>query len=211
MEERRAVERLKGGDVGGLQPLARAHYARSVRAAYLILRDREAAEDIVQGAFARVPDKIKSFDETRPFGPWFSKMVVNDAVKAASKRERTVSFYGGDAEELISRMADPGTGPQELAEQAETQGRVWRALEKLPPGQRAVIVQRYYLGMTEVEMADSAASPPGTIKSRLNTARKNLSKLLRPQFVVEHPTEHEARFVPVGARADSTERRNERG
>lgn len=182
MEERRAVERLKGGDVGGLEPLVRAHYARCVRAAYLILRDREAAEDVVQGAFARMPEKIKSFDEARPFGPWFSKIVVNDAVKAASRRERTVSFYQGDAEELISRMADPGRGPQEAAEDSETQRRVWRALEQLPPAQRAVIVQRYYLGMTEAEMAGSAASPPGTIKSRLNTARKNLSKLLRPQL-----------------------------
>ena len=185
MEERRAVGRLKGGDVGGLEPLVRAHYARCVRAAYLILRDREAAEDIVQGAFARIPEKIQAFDETRSFGPWFSKIVVNDAVKAASKRERTVSFYRGDAEEFVSRMADPVPGPQELAEQAETQRRVWRALEQLPPGQRAVIVQRYYLGMTETEMAGSAASPPGTIKSRLNTARKNLSKLLRPQFRAE--------------------------
>ena len=182
MEERRAVERLKEGDVGGLEPLVRAHYGRCVRAAYLILRDREAAEDVVQGAFARIPEGIKTFDGARPFGPWFSKVVVNDAVKAASRRERTVSFYQGDAEELISRVADPARGPQEAAEDSETRRRVWRALEQLPPAQRAVIVQRYYLGMTEAEMAGSNASPPGTIKSRLNTARKNLSKLLRPQL-----------------------------
>lgn len=195
MEERRAVERLKGGDVGGLEPLVRSHYARSVRAAYLILRDRGAAEDVVQAAFARIPEKIGTFDGTRPFGPWFSKMVVNDAVKAASKRERTVSFYNGDAEELISRMADPARGPQEAAEDSETSRRVWRALEQLPPAQRAVIVQRYYLGMTETEMADSAASPPGTIKSRLSTARKNLSRLLRPQLRAGTPL-----AVPLDAR-----------
>jgi len=129
-----------------------------------------------------MPATIKGFDEARPFGPWFSKVVVNDAVKAASRRERTISFYEGDAEELISRMADPARGPQESAEESETRRRVWRALEQLPPAQRAVIVQRYYLDMTEAEMAGSAASPRGTIKSRLNTARKNLSKLLRPQL-----------------------------
>lgn len=208
MEERRAVGRLKGGDVGGLEPLVKEHYARCVRAAYLILRDRQAAEDIVQGAFARIPDKIKTFDETRSFGPWFSKIVVNDAVKAASKRERTVSFYQGDAEDLISRIADPARGPQEVAEDSETRSRVWRALEQLPPPQRAVIVQRYYLGMTEAEMAGSAASPPGTIKSRLNTARKNLSKLLRPQCGAETQAELRKRFAPAGAGAP--ERRKDR-
>ena len=205
MEERRAVERIKGGDVGGLEPLVRAHYGRCVRAAYLILRSREAAEDVVQGAFARVPEAIKSFDETRPFGPWFSKTVVNDAVKAASRRERTVSFYQGDAEELISRMADPSRGPQEAAEDSEMRRRVWGALEQLPPAQRAAIVQRYYLGMTEAEMAVVVSSPPGTIKSRLNAARKRLAGLLRPQLGVEIPE----RLMP--APADTTERRDDRG
>ena len=169
----------------GMEPLVRRHYARSVRAAYLILRDREAAEDVVQGAFARMPGTIEGFDEARPFGPWFSKVVVNDAVKAASRRERTITFYEGDAEELISRVADPARGPQESAEESETRRRVWQALEQLPPAQRAVSVQRYYLGMTEAEMAGSAVSPPGTIKSRLNAARKRLAGLLRPQFGAE--------------------------
>ena len=71
MEEWRAIARLKGGDIDGMEPLVRRHYARSVRAAYLILRDREAAEDVVQGAFARMPEGIKGFDEARSFGPWF--------------------------------------------------------------------------------------------------------------------------------------------
>ena len=206
MEERRAVERLKGGDVGGLEPLARAHYTRCVRAAYLVLRDREAAEDVVQNAFARVSEKIKTFDDARPFGPWFSKIVVNDAVKAASRRERMVPFYMGDGEELIARMADPGAGPQESAEQAETQRRVWRALEQLPPAQRAAIVQRYYLGMTEKEMAGHASSPPGTIKSRLNTARKSLAKILRPQSSAEP----QKRFASVRVAAGSEEGRTDR-
>ncbi len=207
MEERSAIERLKRGDVDGLEPLTRGHYARCVRAAYLVLRDRETAEDVVQGAFARLPERIRTFDETRPFGPWFSKMVVNDAVKAALKRERTASFYQGDAEELISRMADPARGPQEAAEDSEVRRRVWGALEQLPPVQRAVIVQRYYLGMSEAEMAGSAASPPGTIKSRLNTARRSLSKLLRPQFGVES----QERFASVGVQPGPTEKGDDRG
>jgi DNA-directed RNA polymerase specialized sigma24 family protein len=56
------------------------------------------------------------------------------------------------------------------------------ALKKLPPAQRAAVVQRYYLGMSEAEMAEGGPSPPGTIKSRLNAARKTLSKLLHPRF-----------------------------
>ncbi len=47
------------------------------------------------------------------------------------------------------------------------------------------MLQRYYLGMSEKEMAEDGASPPGTIKRRLHAAKKSLAKLLRPQFRVE--------------------------
>jgi RNA polymerase sigma-70 factor, ECF subfamily len=184
MDERNAVERLKRGDIGGLEALVKQHYTHAVRVADLILRDRALAEDIVQSAFVRSYERIGQFDAARPFGPWFMKIVVNDAVKTASRRERT-GFYRGDPEDLFIRLIDAGEGPHEQAEEAETRQRVWKALGQLPPPQRAVIVQRYYLGMSEAEMAESSAAPQGTIKSRLNTARKSLSKLMRPQFRAE--------------------------
>ncbi len=59
-----------------------------MRAAYLICRDRPLAEDVVQSAFAKAYEKIKTFGGGRPFGPWFTRMVVNDAIKAASHRKR---------------------------------------------------------------------------------------------------------------------------
>ncbi len=179
MDERRAIGRLKGGDPGGLEDLVEAHQVRAVRAAYLICRDRPLAEDIVQSAFVKAYEKIKGFDEHRPFGPWFTKMVVNDVIKAASRRERTTRYEGASPDSFLE---DPDTGPHEILEEAEERRRVWAALAKLPPAQRAAIVQRYYLGMSEAEMAGSEDSPPGTIKWRLHAARKRLSKLLRPQL-----------------------------
>ena len=85
------------------------------------------------------------------------KIVVNDAVKAGSRRERTIPFYRGDTEDLLARLTDPGKGSHEHAEEMETRQRVWKALGQLPPAQRAVIVQGYYLGMSEAVMAESGA------------------------------------------------------
>jgi RNA polymerase sigma-70 factor (ECF subfamily) len=181
VEERGAIERLKRGDIGGLEVLVRMHQTRALRAAYLIVRDRALAEDVVQEAFVRAYERIGRFDETRPFGPWFAKVVVNDAIKTASRRERAVRIEQDEGDDLLARVADPGAGPEGLAEEAEERRRVWAALEKLPPAQRAAIVQRYYLGLSEAEMAGREPSPPGTIKWRLHTARKRLSKLLSPK------------------------------
>ena len=99
MDERRAIGRLKGGDPGGLEALVKAHQVGAVRAAYLVCRDRSLAEDVVQGAFVKAYEKIGGFDERRSFGPWFNRIVVNDAIKAASRRERTTRYEG----------ASPGT------------------------------------------------------------------------------------------------------
>lgn len=199
MDERRAIGRLKRGDPGGLEDLVKAHQVRAVRAAYLICRDRPLAEDVVQSAFVKAYEKIGGFDGRRSFGPWFTKMVVNDAIKAASRRERTTRYEGASPDALLE---DPGMGPHELLEETEERHRVWRALEKLPPAQRAVVVQRYYLGMSEAEMAGTENSPPGTIKWRLHAAKRKLSELLHPQLR-EEP-------VPILPK-DATEGGSDRG
>ncbi len=183
MEEQEAIARLKRGDIGGLETLVRQYQVRAVRTAYLITRDRALAEDIVQAAFLRAYERIGQFDAGRPFGPWFLRSVVNDAVKAAARRKRLVPLeagYEGEETSLADLLADPNPSPADLAEAAETRQAVWAALGKLPPAQRAAIVQRYYLGLSEAEMAGELACPPGTVKWRLHAARKRLRTLLRP-------------------------------
>jgi RNA polymerase sigma-70 factor, ECF subfamily len=176
MEERGAVERLKRGEIGGLEFLVRRYYTRAVRTAYLIVRNRASAEDITQDAFVRAYEKIGQFEEGRPFGPWFMRIVINGAVEAVRRSGRAASQEVGGAEEALARLADPGTGSHERAAAGEVRRRVWRALEELPPAQRAAIVQRYYLGMSEAEMAERGEAPPGTTRGACTTrARDYLS------------------------------------
>lgn len=172
MEEQEAVERLKRGDIGGLEALVRAHQVRAVRTATLITQDRALAEDIVQTAFLRAYERIGQFDAGRPFGPWFTRSVVNDAIKAARRRGRQVPLEHG------LTLADPTPGPAAQAESADVRDAVQAALVQLPPGQWAAIVLRYYLDYSEADMADALNVPPGTIKWRLHQARKKLKTLL---------------------------------
>jgi RNA polymerase sigma-70 factor (ECF subfamily) len=183
MEEQEAIARLKRGDIGGLEALVRKYQVQAVRTAYLITRDRALAEDIVQAAFLRAYERIGQFDAGRPFGPWFLRSVVNDAVKAAIRRKRQVPLEvssEGEETSLADLLADPAPGPDDLVEAAEIRRIVWNALGKLPPAQRAAIVLRYYLDLSGAEMADELACPPGTVKWRLHAARKRLRMLLHP-------------------------------
>jgi RNA polymerase sigma-70 factor, ECF subfamily len=182
MEERIAIERLQRGDVGGLESLVRQYQVRAVRAAYLVTRDVLAAQDVVQAAFLKAYERIGQFDARRPFGPWFLTMVVHDASKAAAQRDRLVPLpdESDDAAPGTDRLADGRPGPEALWERAETSAEVWAALQQLAPTQRAAVVLRYFLGLSEAEMETALACPPSTVKWRLHAARERLRILLRP-------------------------------
>jgi RNA polymerase sigma-70 factor (ECF subfamily) len=179
--EKAAIDQLRRGDINGLEFLVRVHQVQAVRAAYLVVHDRQVAEDIVQSAFIKVFRRIQQFDRSRPFAPWFMRIVVNDAIKAATRRRREVSLEGSDynteaALAEILRSAEPG--PEEVISRAETASAVEEALMKLPPKQRAAVVLRYYIGLKEPEIALRIGRSRGTVKWLLHNARKRLSRLL---------------------------------
>lgn len=188
MNEHKAIARLKQGDIGGLEDLVRAYQVRAVRAAALITHDRALAEDLVQAAFIRAYERIHQFDDSRPFGPWFLRSVVNDAVKAASRRRSQTSLDNPLPGESAA-LADPLPGPEELLERAETEEAIWEALALLPPEQRAAVVLRYYLGLSEAEIAQDQACAQGTIKWRLHAARDRLRALLTPWRFTASPVD----------------------
>jgi RNA polymerase sigma-70 factor (ECF subfamily) len=178
MDEQQAITRLKQGDPNGLEVLVRLYQLQALRAASLITGDYPLAEDIVQNAFLRAAEKIDQFDSGRPFAPWFLRIVVNDAIKAAQKQKRQVSLDVDERDEPRN-LPDPAPLPEELVETEEFHQSIQRALAKLPPVQRAAIVMRYYLGMSEQAMTEELDSPAGTVKWRLHEARRRLEELLR--------------------------------
>jgi RNA polymerase sigma-70 factor, ECF subfamily len=187
MNEQQAVARLRRGDISGLEVLVRTYQVRAVRAATLITHDRALAEDIVQAAFIRAYERIEQFDPARPFGPWFLRCVVNDAVKIITRRKLHTSL-DDPAPGEEDTLADSAPGPDALLEQAETEQAVWAALGQLPAEQRAAVVLRYYLDLSEAEIADDQACPPGTVKWRLHAARDRLRRLLGPWRVSSSAT-----------------------
>jgi RNA polymerase sigma-70 factor, ECF subfamily len=176
-----AVRRLKRGDMKALGVLVERYQLEAVRTAYLITGDKLLADDVMQEAFLRAYRHIDSFEETRPFVPWFMRIVANTAVKSARKHGREISLEDeGDGLSLLDGLRDPSPQPDESMERSEQQAAVWAALEALSPEQRAVIVLRYYFDYSERELSETLQTPQGTIGWRLHSARKRLRVLLRP-------------------------------
>lgn len=178
MDEKQAIQRLKNGDIHGLEFLVARYQVRAVRTAYLITRDLGLAEDIVQDCFLQVFRAMRGFDAARPFEPWFLRSVVNASVKTMQRSARQFAVGDEADESLFAELVARVESVEEQVESLEIQNQIWDAMQKLSPRQRAVIVQRYFLEMSETEMAAESGAANGTIKWLLNAARERLRYLL---------------------------------
>lgn len=184
MEDLQAIRRLKRGDMDGLECLIARYQEKALRAAFLITHHEPMAEDVVQDAFVRFYERAAFFDETRPFEPYFMRSVVNTALNRIERENKSRSFTNEEPSELENLLEEAAS----VEEQVEFNSLKWQikdALEELSPRQRAVIVQRYFLEMSEQEMSQALDSPPGTVKWLLNAARSRLRALLGSERMVE--------------------------
>lgn len=156
--ERSLIAGALAGSERDLEALFVRHWPLAYRAAYLIVGDHAAAEDIAQEAFLAAVRRLDWFDRRRRFGPWLSAIVTNRAIDWT--RARTARREGGlDPAELDAAAPEPsaaGYSPQVLA-----------ALRALPLEQRVVVVLRYVAEYTPGEIAQALELPRGTVNSRL--------------------------------------------
>ncbi len=178
-ESQAAVQRLKRGDIGALEILFTRHQVRAVRTAFLILQDEAAAQDVVQETFLRIYQRIRYFDESQPFEPYLLKSVVHAALNVARRSNKVIPLDGNLS--VIESLLNRADSPEVQIEVTQHSQQILSALNKLSPRQRAVIVQRYYLEMSEQEMSVSLQAAPGTVKWLLNAARTRLRDLLRTE------------------------------
>jgi RNA polymerase sigma-70 factor, ECF subfamily len=183
MDDVEAIQRLKHGDIGGLGVLVTRYQVKAVRTAFLITHDEPMAEDLVQDTFIRIFQRIRQFDENHPFEPYFMQCVVNATLNAVRKKDKwTQSDPSTNMDELEALLLQAAS-VEEQVEFSQLKVEILAALDKLSSRQRAAVVQRYYLGMSEKEMADTLDAPPGTIKWLLNAARSRLRDLLHERRV----------------------------
>jgi len=154
--ERALIRGALAGSEADLEKLFRAHWPRAYRAAFLIVHDHAAAEDIAQEAFVQAIRRLDRFDRRRRFAPWLGAIVANRAIDWL--RARTARRESGQEP---PEMAAADTSARAYSEEVLT------ALAELSPEHRAVVVMRYVLEYTPGEIAQALDLPRGTVNSRL--------------------------------------------
>ena len=168
------VERARRGDVSAYEVLVRLHEAPCIRTAYGITGDAEEARDAVQDAFVKAYYNLDRFRVGAPFRPWISRIAANEA------RNRRVA--AGRRQGLAARgsVLDLGSAPssEDVVLDAERRALLVKALNELRPEDRLAIAGRYFLDLSEGEMAETLGWPRGTVKSRLSRALVKLRGVL---------------------------------
>jgi len=144
-------------------------YPQSVRTAYLILGNRLDAEDAVQEAFLRAWKFRNALAKESSFKPWLYRVVVNSC-NSKLRQEIPHRDRRSDEEDIA---ASDVVGDVERFELSHD---VASALRDLPDHLRVVVVLRYYADLSERDIALAIGRKPGTVKSRLNEARRRLAE-----------------------------------
>jgi len=190
------VEKAVGGDSGAFEKLFLKYRQRLFAVAWRLLRDEDAALDIVQDAFVRAYEQLEKLRGEARFYPWLRRIAVNLSIDRLRHIKRGVEVAldehrvgGGDenseagAAVMVARSGSES--PVQRAEMSEFSTALQSALLKLSDSHRAVFMLHAAEGMSYKEIADALDVNIGTVMSRLFYARKRLQELLAPHLKEE--------------------------
>jgi len=174
LQDAQLVGRLLQGDTAAYGDLVNRHMRRAFAVAFRILGHREDAEDVVQDSFIRALERIDSLDRSRPFRPWLTKIIVNQALNYRRSRTRRVT----ESIPMDARAMTPS--PENDAERSALRDRLGKAMATLPEKQRTIVQLADIEQFTSAEIAEIMDMADGTVRWHLHQARHALRSVLGP-------------------------------
>jgi RNA polymerase sigma-70 factor (ECF subfamily) len=170
-DEASLVRQARDGSADAVETLVRRHWDGAHRAAYLIVHDAAAAEDIAQEAMLAAVRAMDSFDRRRPFRPWLHRIVVNRSLDWLRARARRP--------EVSVEVAGPTRAVPENADRISDD--LMDALAELEPADRALVVLRHLLGYRASELSRMLDMPAATVRTRLARVLARLRERLESE------------------------------
>jgi RNA polymerase sigma-70 factor, ECF subfamily len=173
--ENALVQRILAGDHEACAELIGEFHAPIYRLLAHLCRDAHLAEDLTQETFLAAWGKINGFNVASSLNTWLNTIAYRKFIDAHRRQERTVTTKG-DAS--IDRAQSKTPNPYETALASEENRRLYRALDRLKPAERDVVVLRYLHGLRYEDMAAIVEQPTGTVKWRTRQALEHLRTAL---------------------------------
>jgi RNA polymerase sigma-70 factor (ECF subfamily) len=170
------IHRTQGGKTDAFGELVTRYQQSVFNVCYRLLGNYGDAEDITQNTFIRAYQRLHTYDDQRPFGPWIRKIATNLCFNVFQKHPiDSVPF-----EERYHRTSlKNGNSPEEKYNKIEKAERIHQAILGLPPKHRMIIELRHYQDLSYQEISETLNLPISDVKSYLFRGRKILAKRLK--------------------------------
>ena len=173
------VERCLQGDDAAWETVVSSYGKRIYNLSYRYTNRKDEAEDLTQEILIRVYQNLKSYrSEAGSFQNWILRVARNLIIDHYRQIRRYPQTGGSEELETMNITDDKIPSPQRAAEQVEATRFLQDGLQSLSPELKEAIILRDLEGMAYQEIADLLNVPEGTIKSRINRGRLELTKLL---------------------------------
>jgi RNA polymerase sigma-70 factor, ECF subfamily len=172
-DERALLGRVQAGDSGAFDLLVQRYLPKARLVARRLMQNPDDADDLVQEAFLRALERIATFDISRAFDPWFTRLLVN--LGTDWQRKQTVRRTESHDPETFPG----GSRPDRETERSELRSSLQRAMDQLPDRQRLIVTLFELDGHSTEEVAEMLHITQATVRWHLHQARKALREMLK--------------------------------
>ncbi|MGD9538423.1 MAG: sigma-70 family RNA polymerase sigma factor [Alphaproteobacteria bacterium] len=170
------LARTAGGDERAFARLYEATSAQLFGIALRIMKERQAAEDVLQDTYVRIWDSASSYTPEKGAAlGWMVAILRHRAIDALRKRRPHLPL---DAAPEAAALADAGADPFDRAAEGAAARRLMSCLDELGDQQRQCLMLAYYDGLTQEQLAARLAAPLGTVKSWVRRGLMQLKECL---------------------------------
>lgn len=173
------------GDDKAFETLVKRSKSKVYTTIYLIVKDRYIAEDLMQEAYIKAIDVIKSgrYNEEGKFLPWILRISHNMAIDHFRKDKRYPTIVLEDGSKVFNSFDFAEDSVEEQQMKADQVENIREMIKKLPDEQREVLVMRHYEDLSFQEIADQTGVSINTALGRMRYALINLRKMLNKQEI----------------------------
>jgi len=167
VSEKKLLEVVQKGDKGAYGAIVKRYMHSAYYIALGFVHNPQDALDVSQDAFIKAFRKIKMFDTSKPFFPWFYRLLRNLCIDRLKRKRRMQTIPLGD----VPILADENKN-------RELKKTLWRGMEQLSFEQREIVILRYFRQLSYAEIAEIIGKPIGTVMSSLFYAKKKLRGII---------------------------------
>lgn len=177
LQERELVVNVQKGDMQAFEQLFELYKSKALRTVYLMTRDKNISEDIVQEVFVSCYTSIKELKNPEYFKTWFYRILTRTTWRYMEKEKRLIPV-----EDIFEKLENQHEKSLlDKLEQKESSNFLYQEILKLQPKLQTTLILYYYQEFSVKEIAQTMGCLEGTVKSRLYTGRRRLKISLTKQ------------------------------